>query len=231
MYVDKNEVLRYLGYKTGKTKLDQSMSAKIDYYISLGITLLEPKTTYRIFNSIIVDDSAVKIPEASLVLPGKDISNHLRYCQKVCLVAATVGHQLEAKAAELFNTGEYAAATILDAVGSDAVEKAADQLQDNLQILARRIGLPHLTWRFCNGYGDLPLEVQHDLAAAVNAEEIGITVNSSCMLNPQKSIIGIVGLSAHHTDTQIFNKCDKCSAVNCAYRNRGDSCAKTASKD
>ncbi len=231
MFVDKREVLRYLGYKNDKTKLKPQMSDKIDYYISLGITLLEPQTTYRIFDTVIIDDLSVKIPEASLVLPGKDIVNHLRHSRKVCLLAATIGPQLEKKVTELFQAGEYAGATILDAVGSDAVEKVADQLQEKLQVLARRQGLPYLTWRFCNGYGDLPLETQHDLAAAVNAAKIGITVNSSCMLEPQKSIIGIVGFNAEKIDNPILNKCEKCSAVNCPYRNRGDGCAKTAKKN
>lgn len=227
MHVDKKEVLRYLGYKPGSTKFNQDMLAKVDYYISLGITLLEPNTTYRIFNHVSVSNQGVAIAELNLVLPGNDISSLLRNAKKVCLVAATIGPQLENKVSSLFNSNEYAAATILDAVGSDAVEKVADQLQQELKLKAKKQGY-HLTWRYCSGYGDLPLEINTDLAKAVNATSIGINITDTSMLQPQKSILGIVGFTIGEEDTPILNKCAHCGAQNCTYRNRGDVCAKSA---
>ncbi|MTI81719.1 MAG: hypothetical protein FH758_12735 [Firmicutes bacterium] len=230
MNIDKNEVLRYLGYKQGKTKISSSMLEKIDYYISLGITLAEPNTCYRILNKINFKPKGVELPEVELVLPGQDISNHLKNCNKVCLVATTIGRQLEDKVSELFNHEEYAGGTILDAVGSDAVEKAADQLQEELKLKAKKQGY-HLTWRFASGYGDLPLDINSKLASVVSANSIGITVTESNMLLPQKSILGIVGFSATETDTPLADKCAYCNAVDCAYRNRSDKCAKHNGKD
>jgi hypothetical protein len=230
MYADKNAVLRYLGYKPGSTKLNPDMLAKIDYYISLGVTLVEPNTTYRIFNNIGVTNQGVEIAEIGLLLPGNDIANLLRNAKKVCLVATTIGPHLETEVSELFNNHQYAAATILDAVGSDAVEKVADQLQGELKLKAKKQGY-HLTWRYCSGYGDLPLETNYALANAVNANSIGIKVTETSMLQPQKSILGIVGFTIGEEDTPILNKCAKCSAKNCAYRNRGEMCVKTTRKD
>ncbi|MEG6614962.1 hypothetical protein V6C27_00785 [Peptococcaceae bacterium 1198_IL3148] len=227
LYVDKNEVLRYLGYKPNSTKFTPDMLAKIDYYISLGITLLEPNTTYRIFNHLDITDRGVEIAEAGLVLPGNDISNLLRNAKKVCLVAATIGPQLEAKVSQLFKSNEYAAGTILDAVGSDAVEKVADQLQEQLKLKAKKQGY-HLTWRYCSGYGDLPLEVNRPFAKIVNAASIGINITETCALQPEKSIFGIVGFTVGEQDVPILNKCANCGAENCAYRNRGEMCAKTS---
>ncbi|MBO8138531.1 MAG: hypothetical protein H0Z40_10425 [Desulfotomaculum sp.] len=225
MHIDKKEVLRYLGYKPGVTNLGSSMMEKVDYYISLGITLVEPNSTYRIYNQVNISDSGVELPEANLLLPGRDILNHLSHAAKVCLVAATIGPHLERKVEELFSEKEFAGGTILDAVGSEAVEKVADQLQEKLKVLAAKQGY-HLTWRFCSGYGDLPLTVNRQLAAAVNASSIGITVTDTCMLLPQKSILGIVGFNTEKTDTPVLNKCTNCSAADCPYRNRGDKCVK-----
>ncbi|MBM7855460.1 hypothetical protein JOC37_001855 [Desulfohalotomaculum tongense] len=230
MHIDKNEVLRYLGYKPGQTNLSSSMLEKVDYYISLGITLLEPDSTYRIFNRVKINAAGVELPEADLVLPGRNIVSHLQHCGKVCIVAATIGPRLEHKVTELFNRGEYAGSTILDAVGSDAVEKVADQLQEKLKALAAKQGY-RITWRFCSGYGDLPLSTNQKLAAAVDAGRIGITVTETCMLLPQKSIIGIVGFNVKETGTRLTNKCAYCSATDCAYRNRGDKCAKANGND
>lgn len=203
------------------------MQEKIDYYISLGLTLLEPNTTYRIFNTVNINSTGVELPEADLILPGKDIVKHLKHSKKVCLVAATIGPQLESKVAELFRQKEYAGGTILDAVGSDAVEKVADQLQDKLKFIAKKQGY-HITWRFCSGYGDVPLEINRKLAAAVNAESIGIRVTNTNMLIPRKSILGIVGFNLREeTAIPLANKCSYCNATNCPYRNRSDSCAKS----
>ncbi|WP_031513023.1 vitamin B12 dependent-methionine synthase activation domain-containing protein [Desulfofalx alkaliphila] len=230
MYIDKDQVLRYLGYKPESTRYSQQMLEKIDYYILLGTTLLEPNTTHRIFNRVHLDHRGVLLQEADLLLPGKDISDHLRYAKKVCIVAATIGPQLEAEVSKLFKQGEYAAGTILDAVGTDAVEKVADRLQESLKASAMKQGYK-LTWRFCSGYGDFPVTVQPQLLKAVNAQSIGITVTDSCMLLPQKSIIGVVGFTPGDMDTPVMDKCSHCQAENCAYRNRGDKCAKTTRND
>lgn len=230
MQIDKNEVLRYLGYKPGHTKADNNMLDKIDYYAALGVTLLEPNTSYRLFHDVSITEAGVHINDAPLLLPGQDITNLLKQAKKVCIVAATIGPQLEHQVAELFKQGEYAAATILDAVGSDAVEKVADQLQQQLENIAKKQGL-EVTWRYCSGYGDLPLQINSQLASVTNADTIGITVTESNMLLPQKSILGIVGFNLPGADAPLMNKCALCKAENCAYRNRSDQCAKSARND
>lgn len=227
MQIDKNEVLRYLGYKPGHTKANTNMLDKIDYYAALGVTLLEPNTSYRIFSDLSITEAGVQINDVPLLLPGQDITNLLKQAKKVCIVAATIGPQLEQRVAELFKQDEYAAATILDAVGSDAVEKVADQLQQQLGNIAKRQGL-EVTWRYCSGYGDLPLQVNSQLASVTNASNIGITVTTTHMLLPQKSMLGIVGFNLPGVDTPLMNKCALCKAENCAYRNRSDQCAKSA---
>lgn len=229
MQIDKNEVLRYLGHKPGNTQLEKAILDKVDYYISMGITLIKPNTSYRIFNVASIQPQGVLLLENNLLLPGRDIIKHLSSCNKVCVVAATIGIQLENKVAELFNSGEYAAGTILDAVGSDAVEKVADQLSEHLKTAASKQGYS-ITWRFASGYGDFPLSVQHQLAEAAGAGNIGITVTDSGMLLPQKSIIGVIGFNPWKTDSPVINKCEYCSAENCAYRNRGDQCVKDTGK-
>lgn len=226
MQIDKNEVLRYLGYKPGYTTFDDHMLKKVDYYMALGSTLLQPNSSYRIFKDISITERGVLIKDAPLLLPGQDITNLLRQAQRVCIVAVTIGPQLEQRVTELFKQGEYAAGTILDAVGSDAVEKLADRLQQQLADMAKRQGL-EVTWRYCSGYGDLPLQINDRLAEITDAHTIGISVTEAGMLLPQKSILGIVGFNLPGADTPVMNKCAHCQAENCAYRNRSDQCAKS----
>lgn len=227
MQIDKDRVLRYLGYRPGHTKIDDATLDKLDYYTALGVTLLQPNTSHRLFHHITITEAGVEIKDGSLFLPGQDISNLLSQAKKVCIVAATIGYPLEERVADLFKQDEYAGATMLDAVGSDAVEKVADRLQLQLDGMAKKQGL-EVTWRYGSGYGDLPLQVNNQLATASKAQQIGITVTETDMLLPQKSILGIVGFNPAGVDTPLLNKCARCKVEDCVYRNRSDQCAKSS---
>ncbi len=220
MLVDKNEVLRYLGYKKGRTNLDEAVLQDLDYYIPLGVSLLQPDATYRIYGIARRAPQEIFLADTDLTLTGQHIVRHLAGAVKVCLLAATIGPRLEAKVEELFREGLYAAATILDAVGSTAVESVADQLQEQFQVKANKDGY-QITWRFGTGYGDLPLELQPQLGDASGATNIGVTVTKSCMLQPRKSIIGIIGLVPYVLKTVGENKCQLC-ANDCDYRKQGE---------
>ena len=47
-------------------------------------------------------------------------------------------------------------------------------------------------FRFCPGYGDLPLKTNADILAVLDAaKKIGLTVTESGLLLPVKSIVGV----------------------------------------
>ena len=51
-------------------------------------------------------------------------------------------------------------------------------------------------FRYCPGYGDLPLKANADIARVLDAQKkIGLTVTAEGLLLPRKSIVGIVGVT------------------------------------
>jgi cobalamin-dependent methionine synthase I len=49
--------------------------------------------------------------------------------------------------------------------------------------------------RFSCGYGDLPLELQRDIFAALNVtKNIGVTLSDNCFMTPTKSVTAIIGI-------------------------------------
>ena len=84
----------------------------------------------------------------------------------------------------------------------------------------------HRTDRFSPGYGDLPLELQAPLCAALDAQRrIGLTVTPSFLLNPTKSVTAVIGLAAVPQKKRIRG-CAYCSMrQTCSLRKRGTTCA------
>ena len=73
-----------------------------------------------------------------------------------------------------------------------AIEQICDDVQSELQ---GKMPLYRQTWRFSPGYGDLPLALQEELLAAVEAgKRIGLATTQGHMLTPMKSVSAIIGL-------------------------------------
>jgi cobalamin-dependent methionine synthase I len=76
---------------------------------------------------------------------------------------------------------------ILDAIGSEATEQVARQTDRLLCKKAREMNL----WpskRFSPGYRSWNIEEQRYLFQVLPGEEIGVTLNESCMMIPRKSV-------------------------------------------
>lgn len=110
------------------------------------------------------------------------------------LLAATAGAELVAAISDAFRADDGVRAAVLDAVGSEV----ADCLLDWLQAAAERQlvrEVKKLTdLRFSPGYGDLGLESQATIFSLLGLERLGLRLTDSYMLEPEKSVIGIVGI-------------------------------------
>ena len=161
-----------------------------------------------------IQEKEVNLADGEITFSSQDIANLLASQDQVVLLAVTIGPQLEERVTKLFANDQLTKATILDAIGSVAVEEAANQLNQKIAKKAEKIGLPSLTMRYSPGYGDLDLENQPQLLDLVQGQELGIKTNDSFLLIPQKSITALIGLGREKSDVQA--KCDF-DCHNCAY--------------
>jgi hypothetical protein len=116
----------------------------------------------------------------------------LAQCRKAALLACTLGARFDA----LLRTEQIrdmAQAVILDACGSAFVEQGCDAAEEELK---KRFPDLFLTDRFSPGYGDLPLDLQPSICAALDTpRRLGLHVTGSFLLNPGKSVTAVIGLS------------------------------------
>lgn len=82
---------------------------------------------------------------------------------------------------------------MMDAVGSETVEAAVDELHWKiLQSQTEKYGLK-VTPRFSPGYGDWKLTIQKELVETSGGNRIGISVTPSSLMIPRKSITAVLG--------------------------------------
>lgn len=216
MRPDTGEALRYLGAPTPPEELRREVEGLADELS----TSLQPQYTYRVFRPEYLPE-VVRLDGAGVVLTGATAKKMLAGCNRAAVLACTLGARFEARLRAL-QARDMAKAVIWDALGSAFVEAGCDAAEE--EISARFPGL-YLTDRFSPGYGDLPLEIQPALCAALDAgRRIGLTVTSSLLMNPAKSVTAILGLSDAPQPARVRG-CRFCAlAGSCQYRKEGTTC-------
>jgi len=205
-----SEALRYLGAK------DDSMRPQVEQLLR-SITET-PRWTYRVFDLTFPEG----IPSLSgIALPGNTAKKMLTGCEKAVLLACTMGLQFDGRLRAM-QARNMADALILNACGSALVEQGCDSAETEI---AARFPEFYLTDRFSPGYGDLPLQIQKDLCAALDVQRrLGISLTDSMLMNPSKSVTAIIGLS-HTPQMARIRGCGYCSMKEtCALRKGGKHC-------
>jgi cobalamin-dependent methionine synthase I len=80
---------------------------------------------------------------------------------------------------------------MLDAVATAMIEENCDHLEEDIRENMRGYTL---TMRFSPGYGDLPLALQPQILAALDAaRRIGVTCGPALIMTPMKTVTAIIG--------------------------------------
>ena len=218
--IPKDEVLRYLGYRS------QTIDEKLDELINLTIeeskTLITPRfITSRCKVSLV--ENGVKLLGTTILLTGNDIKEHLKDSKECVLMGVTIGGNIE-KRINLYGKTNLTKSLILDSCATTAVEEICDKVEDYIKGEAIGNG-ESTTFRYSPGYGDLSLDVQKDIINTLKAEKtIGLTVSAHNLLMPRKSVTAIIGLIPK--DKEVKKKgCEVCKNYeNCSFRKEGIVC-------
>lgn len=215
--IDRAQAFRYAGMRG---EPDARLSALADDCEKRLLSAVSPKCTERVY-PLEASPKGILCKGSRLLLTGSDIAAHLHECSHAVLFCATLGEGAD-RAIRAAQAEDITAGLLMDAMASAAVEQVCDLAE--AEILAK---LPefHTTWRFSAGYGDLPLSIQGDFLAAVDApRRVGVCVSESGLLIPRKSVTAIIGLS----ENPVERRRKGCAACNlsktCPYRAKGAHC-------
>ena len=219
--VDHDEVLRYLGYRG--QPISPELETRITATVERCIALARPRATLASFPVARVHDGAVELQGCALRLTGSAIAAHLADATEVVLMAATLGADIDRELRRLSLT-DALEQVIFDSAATALIERAADAAEAQARAYAAAQGA-FTSWRFSPGYGDLPLDVQGDFLAALDAtRQLGITLTPSSLMIPTKSVTAVVGI---HPAPQpgLASSCSLCSLSDfCTIRQTGRTC-------
>lgn len=216
MRPDVSEALRYLGipHPTGELRREaERMADELS-------DAIQPRYFYRMESVEHLPDR-VRLQRTELDLAGSTALGMLAGCDRAVLLACTLGARFDAKLLAI-QARDMAKAVIYNALGSAFVEAGCDQAERDI---AARFPDLFLTDRFSPGYGDLPLDIQPALCAALDTgRRLGVTVTPSLLMNPVKSVTAVIGLSDAPQPARVRG-CGACNLrETCQFRKEGKTC-------
>lgn len=205
------EAVRYLGY--GKHAVDdQTLALVRDAFAELD-RIAEKRIIYRIFE-IQVTDEDIRIEQ--MQIRSSSLTRNLKGCEKVVLLGATLGIQVDLLMKRYACT-DMAKAVVLQACGAALLEEYLDDWQEQLEQKLEQEGW-YLRPRFSPGYGDFSIMHQGEILRMLDAaKKIGLTMTEGSMLTPTKSVTALIGLSGQKEPCH-RKGCEACEKTDCIYR-------------
>jgi cobalamin-dependent methionine synthase I len=176
------------------------------------------RAEYRLFEEIRLDQDNKTVEIEGVVFHVKPIIfRQIKEADGVALFLCTAGSVVDEMSRRSMMEGDLLRGYVYDVIGSEVVENAADRMQEELKATAASAG-KLITNRFSPGYCGWDVAEQHGLFSFFSNNYCGITLNRSALMQPVKSVSGIIGVGTGVRYTSY--QCHLCDDKNCIYRNR-----------
>jgi hypothetical protein len=213
--IDPDEVLRFQGYKKGVDVPTPDVLALFDEALVAGTRLMAPRAVVKWLPVDRRDLDMLQADGVALTIPS--IGARWGAVEYVAAAVCTIGEALERQVAQLWDARELPLASMLDSVGSGAVESLAEYVNDVLCQQGLAAGLK-VTNRISPGYGDWDVAEQAQLFRLCAGTPAGVSLNAACVMTPGKSISLLAGAGVDARVDHYFSQCARCWMRECAYR-------------
>lgn len=213
MNVNRKEIARYLGYHHANIP-DQAVENLIEECLTSLENACRPRHVAREFSLSFYADGT--IDGEFFQLKSKSLSVNLKGCERIIAFCATLGIEADRLISHATIT-QMSRAVVYQACTAAMIESYCDEI--NAQFAAQALDRGyHLRPRFSPGYGDFPLTCQPSLIAALGAtKQIGVSLTTSMLMMPSKSVTAIIGLNRDDAACSPSG-CDTCKLPDCPYK-------------
>jgi hypothetical protein len=219
--IDREAVFRGQGM-TEKTKITKTVEALFEK--SLAIFRQQ-----AVCDAIIADASIEEFMDIYRGEGRNDVPSVVELivpkARSLTLFALTSGRALTDEIKRLFDEKDVALGYMVDLVASEGTEAAAEELTRRRVDVLRSRGEfidGDAVLRYSPGYCGWHVSGQKKLLSFLGASEIGISLNESFLMSPEKSISGVMiaGEKKIHFFKNNFSFCEACTHKSCRTRIR-----------
>ncbi|MBN2396895.1 MAG: hypothetical protein JXI32_00815 [Deltaproteobacteria bacterium] len=176
---------------------------------------INPRLSYTVRKIASTSDGRVTLHDG-MILESPKLARTVRGCSRLLCFIATIGPGIENVVQEMSRRHRLTDGYALDAIGSIMIEEVVETFQNMIREKTHMTG-EKVTLRFSPGYCDWPVTEQKKLFALVDADRIDVTLTSSLLMSPRKSISGVFGVGTDiHTPS--YNPCFHCRRDDCPAR-------------
>ena len=126
--IDKREVLRYLGYKNEILYIDEYTKNLVEEGREEIKKIANPRNIFRRYD-IEREEDKIKVVNTNFILEGKDIVNHLKYCESCIFMAATLGVGVDRRIS-YYEKISMTKALVFNACATALIEEYCDYIEN-----------------------------------------------------------------------------------------------------
>jgi len=212
--LDSSMIETVLGYKDGDDR--ELVTGLIEETLKESEAISKIKAQYTVFENVRFDDTAKSVEINNIKFRIKKIVfGQIKKSDAVAIFLCTAGEEIGIRSGKAMKDRDFLKGYIYDIIGSEIVEAAADLMQSALEKTINNSG-KKITNRYSPGYCGWDVAEQHKLFQLLPQNYCGIKLTPSALMNPVKSISGIIGIGENVKNNPYT--CRVCNQEDCAYR-------------
>jgi cobalamin-dependent methionine synthase I len=181
----------------------------VETALTEGWPQLRPRGTATVYS--ITQQGSDELVLGDITIRGQ-VSRFLKGASEVVAFLVTVGSDITELSQQAHREGDIVRSWTFDALGSFAVEAAAETLSRRLKAMGS------VSPRYSPGYCGMDLTTQRELFGLFDAKRVRVSLLPSLLMQPMKSISGLLGLGPQGRFVEGDYPCKRCAKVNCSMR-------------
>jgi len=212
--IDLKQIGKVLGYGEGDDQ--EIVNTVVEEILNEPELFDNIKAEYKIYNNIefVNSDKSLNISDVNFNI-HKIVFGQLKKADSLAVFLSTAGEEISIRTRKAMAEGDPLTGYIYDIFGTIVVDAAADRMQSKLEETILSAG-KKITNRYSPGYCGWNVSEQHKLFRLVPDNFCGIRLTDSALMDPVKSISGIIGIG----ESVRYNpyRCSLCEMKDCVYR-------------
>lgn len=213
--ISRTNIISTMGYEG--CELPEPFFSYLNEVYRFASTLKDIRVVCRSFDDIEIREFTGELyVEDTCFHLGKTLLKEIRNSNRIVFFICTAGVTISKIAKDLMSGEDPVLGYIYDVMGSYIAEAAGDKMQKTILSKISEKG-EKITNRYSPGYVKWPVVEQHELFRLFNNQTGGVSLTSSALMVPGKSISGLFGIGKEVKFRK--NPCDLCNSKQCTFRN------------